>query len=162
MLTIDPAEVLAFNPDLDSEVVGILIRDGLAMARRVAPCIDDEGFPYADAAVAIIRSAVLRWAESGSGGVASESNTAGPFSFSQTFDNRVTRRSLFFPSELRELEALCATSRRGKAFAFDTLPAHTSKCHGGNAHACRYLVGSLGTPCAQCGETLSDTWGPYA
>ena len=157
MLTIDPAEVVAFNRELDPAIVEILIRDGLAMARRVAPCVDDDDFAYTDAAVAIIRGAVLRWAESGSGGVTSESNTAGPFSFNQSFDNRVTRRSLFFPSELRELEALCATNR-GKAFAFDTVPTHFSGCRLGAGQDCRYLVGSTSTPCTVCGETLSSRW----
>lgn len=71
-LAIQPSEVLAFNDKLDPDVVDILIRDGLAMARREAPCIDEPGFVHADAAVAIIRGAVLRWAESGSGGITSQ------------------------------------------------------------------------------------------
>lgn len=158
MLTIDTQEVLAFNPDLDTNVVNILIRDGLAMARRVAPCIDDEGFEHADAATAIIRGAVLRWAESGSGGVTSESNTAGPFAFQQSFDNRQTRRSLFFPSEIRELEALCQ-SGNGKAFAVDTIPPPgKGRCIQGNQSRCTYLFGALTSPCQACGEVLRPGW----
>lgn len=147
------SDILAFNPDLDEKVVGILIKDGLAMARRVAPCIDEEDFPFADAANAIIRGAVLRWAESGPGGVTSESKTAGPFAVQTSFDNRQTRRSLFFPSEIKELEALCATSRKG-AFAFDTLPQTAHRCKD-----CDYLVGSLSTPCDRCGLTMRAVLG---
>lgn len=152
-LRIDPSDVLVFNPDLDEHVVEILIKDGLAMARRVAPCIDEEDFAYPDAAAAIIRSAVLRWAESGSGALASESKTSGPFALQTSFDTRQTRRSLFFPSEIKELEALCATSRKG-AFAFDTLPQTAHRCKD-----CDYLVGSLSTPCDRCGLTMRAVLG---
>lgn len=147
-LSIDPSDVLVFNPDLDEKVVAILIKDGLAMARRVAPCIDEDDFAYPDAAAAIIRSAVLRWAESGSGALASESKTSGPYSVQTSFDTRQTRRSLFFPSEIRELEALCATNKNG-AFAFDTIPQITPRCKD-----CDYIVGSLSAPCKRCGNTL--------
>lgn len=145
------SDVLAFNPDLDEKVVGILIKDGLAMARRVAPCIDEEDFPFADAANAIIRGAVLRWAESGPGGVTSESKTAGPFAVQTSFDNRQTRRSLFFPSEIKELEGLCR-SRKGGPGAVDTLPAARNRCAGD----CTYLVGSVNSPCQVCRETIRE------
>lgn len=152
-LTIQPSEVLAFNHKLDPDVVHILIRDGLAMARRVAPCIDEPDFVHADAAVAIIRGAVLRWAESGSGGVTSTQQTAGPFGQTTSFDNRQTRRSLFFPSEIKELEGLCKQSKR-KAFAFDTVPStQRLPCEG-----CGYLVGSTSSPCQVCGHTLRQGW----
>ena len=157
MLTIDAQEVLLFNPDLDEQQVTVLIRDGLAMARRVAPCIDEEDFAYADAATAIIRSAVLRWAESGSGALTQESATAGPFAHTMSFDSRQTRRSLFFPSELRELQALCVQSS-GKAFTIDTIPVHTSRCLEGNPAGCTYLFGSTSSPCTQCGELLRPGW----
>ncbi|STC97566.1 hypothetical protein [Corynebacterium renale] len=152
-LAIQPSEVLAFNDKLDPDVVDILIRDGLAMARRVAPCIDEPGFVHSDAAVAIIRGAVLRWAESGSGGISSQQQTAGPFGQTTSFDNRQTRRSLFFPSEIKELEALCSDSKR-KAFAFDTVPqAKRPPCAD-----CGYLVGSTSSPCQLCGHTLRQGW----
>lgn len=155
MLTIDENEVLAFNQELDAEVITILIRDGLAMARRVAPCIDDDDFPHRDVAIAIIRGAILRWAESGSGGVKSESNTAGPFGFTQSFDTRQTRRSLFYPSEIKELEALCSSAKN--AFGIDTLPKPRSRCLEGLS-GCTYLCGSTSSPCQVCGET-SRPWG---
>lgn len=156
MLTINKEEVLAFNPDLDEAVVEILIRDGLAMARRVAPCIDEDDFAYPDAAVAIIRGAVLRWAESGSGGISYEANTAGSFSHQVSFDNRQTRRSLFFPSEIKELEALCA-ARSGSVFAIDTVPPPRARCVAG----CTYLLGSMNSPCQECGEYLRQEVGQW-
>lgn len=158
-LTIDPAEILAFNNDLPSDVVEILIRDALAMARRVAPCIDDVDFQFADAATAIIRSAVLRWAESGSGGITQKQTTAGPFGQTTSFDNRQTRRSLFFPSEIKELEALCSAGN-SKAFAIDTVPAARTGCVAGVA-GCGYLVGTLNTPCQVCGEVLRPEAGQW-
>lgn len=147
-ITLNPSDILAFNNDLDEHVVEILIKDGLAMARRVAPCLDDPDFAYADAAVAIIRGAVLRWAESGSGAVSSQQFTAGPFGQSTSFDTRQTRRSLFFPSEIKELESLCSDHGTGPG-AIDTLPVPKRRCAG-----CDYLVGSVSSPCQVCGETM--------
>ena len=154
-VSIDPADILLFNKDLDPAIVAILIKDGLAMARQVAPCIDEEDFPYTDAAVAIIRGAVIRWAESGPGGVASEARTAGPFSVSTSFDTRQTRRSLFFPSEIRELEALCKTHRGQGIGAIDTLPdIGAAHCVGEQLGMCTYMCGSTNAPCDTCGRTL--------
>lgn len=162
MLAIDKSEVLAFNSELDETIVDILIRDGLAMARRVAPCIDDDDFEFADAATAIIRQAVLRWAESGSGGISSESETAGPFAYQVSFDNRQNRRSLFFPSEIRELEALCRSSG-GRAFSVDTIPTSApGACFGRAPGECTYLFGSVTSPCAACGRLLRPGGWPDA
>lgn len=72
-------EILVFNPDLPTDKIEVLIRDGLALARRAAPCIDEDSFMYPEAAAAIIRAAVLRWAESGGGAISSQMNVAGPF-----------------------------------------------------------------------------------
>lgn len=152
MLRIDPDEVLAFNPDLDRRVVDILIRDGLAMARMVAPCIDDDEFVYGDAATAIIRSAVLRWAESGSGAVTTEQDTAGAFSHQVVYDTRSARRSLFFPSEIKKLEALCSTATG--VGAVDTIPAAVTGCVAGGPGGCVYVCGSVSSPCPRCGQTL--------
>lgn len=150
-LTLDPDEVLAFSPDLDPKVVDILIRDGLAMARRVAPCIDDDDFPHVDAATAIIRSAVLRWAESGGGAVSSNALTAGPFGQTVSYDTRQSRRSLFFPKEIRALEGLCGDSRK-LVGAIDTAPTVGSAGCGGS---CGYLFGSAKAGCAHCGALLN-------
>ncbi|OFO13749.1 hypothetical protein HMPREF3088_05340 [Corynebacterium sp. HMSC22B11] len=140
-------DILVFNPDLDPDQVEILIRDGLALARRAAPCIDQEDFLYPEAAEAVIRSAILRWAESGSGAITQESSTAGPWSFQQTFDTRSARRSLFWPSEVTELQRLCQTSGQG-AFSIDTIPTNGACSH---SPECSVRFGGV----CSCGSVLN-------
>lgn len=91
-----------------------MIDDALAMAAMVAPCIMESTFAYPDAAKAIIRGAILRWNEAGTG--ATTQQTAGPFSQTVT---QAPRRSMFFPSEINDLTRLCAASR---AFEVNTMP----------------------------------------
>lgn len=108
-----------------------MIEDAEAMSILTAPCLPDlltvpvDELP-ADlvrrlaklaALKAILRAAILRWFDSGSGAVASQ--TAGPFG--QTLDTRVSRKSMFWPSEIEQLQGLCQTGETGKAFAVDTV-----------------------------------------
>lgn len=116
-VTLTPDDLAPFAT-IDQDKALAMIEDALALASRVAPCIRDEDFEYADAARAIIRGAVLRWHDAGSG--AAVQQTAGPFS--QTFDNRQTRRGMFWPTEINDLAALCADSSSGKAFEVDLMP----------------------------------------
>lgn len=110
-----------------------MIEDAEAMSILTAPCLPDllvvpvDELP-ADAArrtaklaalKAILRAAILRWFDSGSGAV--QSQTVGPFG--QTLDTRVQRRSMFWPSEIEQLQGLCQSEETGKAFAVDTLTA---------------------------------------
>lgn len=130
-VTITVEDLQVFEPDLDRKKAEILIKDGLALAARIAPCINDEDFQFAGAAEAIIRSAILRWSESGGGGVTQEQQTVGPFSLNNTFSPNA-RRSLFYPSEITELQKLCKANAGG-AFAIDTafIPAdvrHAPEC----------------------------------
>lgn len=155
-VTITVEDIHVFNKDLPAEQVEVLIRDGLALARRVAPCIDEPDFKYGDAAAAIIRGAILRWAESGSGGITQRQTTAGPFSQNLSFDNRQSRRSLFFPSEITELQDLCkanAGAGSGKAFGIDTVPDRPIRCRR-PIPGCTYLFGSVSSPCLECGDTF--------
>lgn len=141
-------QIQVFNPDLPNEQAEILVRDGLALARRIAPCIADDDFEFPEAAAAIIRGAVLRWADSGSGALSSEQSSAGPFSQTQSYDTRQARRSLFFPSEISELQKLCRANVGG-AFSIDTVLTASTECH---VPTCSYLYGSLGSPCSTCGR----------
>lgn len=86
-----------------------MIDDAEAMAVLAAPCITAEGFAYTTAVKAILRGAVLRWNDSGSGAL--QSQQAGPFG--QTLDTRQERRGMFWPSEIAALRGLCATSSGG-------------------------------------------------
>lgn len=111
-------DLIPFAPHLDATKAEIMVADALALAVRAAPCIDDEDFAFAAAAKAIIRGAILRWNDSGTGQVTQL--VAGPQQVS--FANE-PRRNLFWPSEINQLSALCATGVRGKAFTIDTTPA---------------------------------------
>jgi hypothetical protein len=86
-----------------------MIDDAEAMALLAAPCIAAEGFAYGTAVKAILRGAVLRWNEAGSGAL--QAQNAGPFG--QTLDTRQERRGMFWPSEIVSLQSLCADSQGG-------------------------------------------------
>jgi hypothetical protein len=104
--TIEPAKAQA------------MIEDALALAARVAPCINDPEFMYDDAAKAILRGAILRWNEAGTGSV--QYQTAGAYSVS--VDTKQPRRSMFWPSEITDLQQLCQETQEAKAFSVDTAP----------------------------------------
>lgn len=105
---------------IDEAKAEAMIADALAMATMAAPClaIPDDLTPQQQAAAkALLRGAVLRWNDIGSGAVSSEA--AGPFSHS--VDTRQVRRSMFWPSEITALQDICKgiTERTG-AFSVDT------------------------------------------
>ncbi len=112
------ADLTPFAPDLDEDKAEALISDALAMAARIAPCIQDEDFAYPDAAKAILRGAILRWNDGGAG--VYRNVQAGPFQ--EAIDTRQARKSMFFPSEISELQAMCGLQRAGAAFTIDTTP----------------------------------------
>lgn len=113
-----PDDLAPFAPDIDPEKAQVMIEDAIATAAVIAPCILSEDFVHEAAAKAILRAAILRWNDSGSGAVTQVS--AG--SFQQTIDNRNPRKSMFWPSEIVDLQKLCNISRSGKAFTVDTTP----------------------------------------
>lgn len=108
-----------------------MIADAEAQAILTAPClptltvVPDDETPEQEAArlaklaaiKSILRSSILRWNDSGSGAV--QSQQAGPFG--QTLDTRVQRRGMFWPSEIDQLESMCASASSG-AFSIDTAP----------------------------------------
>lgn len=110
-VTLQVSDLEPFAPDIDPIKAQAMIDDAMALAARVAPCITTAEFTHEAAAKAILRGAVLRWNDSGTGAVTQQA--AGPFS--QTLDTRQTRRSMFWPSEISELQKLC---REGSASAF--------------------------------------------
>jgi hypothetical protein len=101
-----------------------MIQDATYSACLVAPCLEPDKIgllseTQAGAAKAIIRGAILRWNEAGSGAVSQQ--TAGPFS--ATVDTRQERRGMFWPSEIQQLQKICSDTSRGGAFQIDTAPA---------------------------------------
>ena len=116
-VTFVPADLDPFNPGIDPEKAQAMIDDALALAARVAPCILEDDFAYPAAAKAILRGAVLRWEDSGTGAL--QAQTAGPFG--QTLDTRQPRRGMFWPSEITELQKLCSDGTSSGAFSVDTV-----------------------------------------
>lgn len=116
-MSITPADLTPFAT-IEAAKAQAMIDDALAMAKLVAPCIGETEFDAgkAAAAKAILRGAILRWHDSGSGAVSQQ--VAGPFQ--QTLDTRQPRRSLFWPSEIEQLEKLCRTETGGGAWSYDT------------------------------------------
>jgi len=99
-----------------------MIADATAQAVIVAPCLKEATDAVVLAAVkAVLRAAVLRWQEAGSGALVTKQRTAGPFSEQDTYDNRPRRAGLFWPDEIETLQGLCDSDSR-KAFHIDTLP----------------------------------------
>lgn len=103
---------------IDDSKAEAMIDDALALAARVAPCILDDDFKYPDAAKAILRAAILRWNDAGTGAVTTMQS--GPYA--QTIDTKQSRRSMFWPSEIEELQGLCRETQEAKAFSVDTAP----------------------------------------
>ncbi len=99
-----------------------MIDDAMADASRVAPCIIEEDLTPAKVAQfrSILRGAILRWNESGTGAL--QQQQVGPFG--QTIDTRQQRKGMFWPSELAALASVCSeTSDRRGAYEMDTMPA---------------------------------------
>lgn len=146
---LEPEDLSPFA-EIEEAKAEAMIADAEALASTVAPCLGDPDVslsPSQEAAVrAVLRSAVLRWNDSGSG--AFQSQTTGPFSV--TMDTRQQRRSLFWSTEIEQLQAVCAavTGGSGGAFSVDTVPT------GGRQHS---LVCSLnfGANYCSCGADLT-------
>lgn len=121
VVTLTPADLAPFAT-IDEAKAQAMIDDALALAATVAPCILEDTFTQEGAARAILRGAIIRWHESGAGGVTQQ--TAGPFS--QSIDTRQVRRGMFWPSEITQLQELCRDGDpTTQAFAIDTSPVST-------------------------------------
>lgn len=128
MAYLTPADLAAFA-DIDEAKALAMIEDAEASAALAAPCITDPLFLDDDALTAgvrsILRGAILRWEESGTGALAQ----VGAGSFQQSIDTRQPRRGMFWPSELSQLRELCSRFNNAgdrKAFAIDTAPTLAS------------------------------------
>lgn len=103
-----------------AELIDAMVAGANARASRVAPCLtwadedDDHPAPTDDQlaeAKLVLIGAVKRWAESGSGALASQ--TAGPFS--TTVDTRQRTGFNLWPSEIEGLQAICAAGTTASA-----------------------------------------------
>ena len=100
-----PSDLQVFA-DISEVRAGEMIDDATALAVALAPCIALPSFTNKQAVKAILRGAILRWNEAGTGALQSE--TAG--AFSRTLDTRQERRGMFWPSEIQQLQSLCSSS----------------------------------------------------
>lgn len=141
-VTLTPEDLTPFA-EIDPIKAAAMIDDALAMAAVVAPCITGATFAYEAAAKAILRGAIIRWNEAGTGALASQG--AGPFQVS--YDNRQPRRSLFYPSEISQLQDLCKESGTEQAYTVDTVS--TSVLH---ADWCSI---NLGATYCDCGADIA-------
>ena len=145
--TIDEAKALA------------MIADAESMAMSVAPCLEDITVDLTDAqrgtVKAVLRRAVLRWNEIGTGAVTQQS--AGPFQ--QSLDTtRSAPKSLFWPSEIAELQAVCkavngSTPKGEQVFTINTAGPRT----GYHSPICDLHFGGL---MCSCGSSLNAYRGP--
>lgn len=111
---------------VEQDKLVVLIEDVLAQAAIVAPCILEATFPYAAAAKALLREAVLRRLDAGSGAIITRLEGTGPFQRSETIDNRI-RRGILQPLDISDLQKLCVaagggTSPRGGSVNLDPNP----------------------------------------
>jgi hypothetical protein len=116
-LTMTPDDLSPFA-EIPVEKAQTMIDDAMAMAALVAPCILEETFANEAAARAIIRGAILRWNEAGTGAYTQRS--AGSVQVST--DTRQPRKGMFWPTEIDQLQKLCATTTSG-AFSISMLGA---------------------------------------
>lgn len=119
--------------DIDEAKAEAMIEDAEAMAVLTAPCIADldSDDPKRGSAKAILRAAILRWDAAGTGAV--QQVSAGPFQ--QTIQAQ-SRRSMFWPSEIDQLQSLC--KQDGKAYAVDTV----ADGPGGHVPWCSLMFGA--------------------
>lgn len=151
-ITSDDLEPFA---DIDPEKADAMIEDAVAQAILVAPCLATESDLDANqkaAVKSILRGVVLRWNDSGSG--AWQQQSIGPASL--TIDTRHQRRSLFWPSEIEQLQAVCTAVNGGAtgAFSIDTAPS----CSITHAEACSI---NFGANYCSCGAVLTGCWPLY-
>lgn len=127
-VTLTPSDFGPWGVEDDPKLAE-LIEDVLAQAATLAPCIVDPAFPYDKAARATLREAVLRRLDAGTGGVVTKTQGTGPFSESETIDNRL-RRTILQPADISDLQRLCGlftgVGRRAGAVNMDPNPAGPS------------------------------------
>lgn len=122
----------------------IMLAGANAKALRVAPCLVDGTDAVRAEARLVLLGALKRWSEAGSG--AKQTETAGPFS--QTIDTRQRTGYNLWPSEIENLQSLCADASTGKVFAVDTAPGP------GSAHL-PWCALAFGATYCSCGADLT-------
>lgn len=164
MAFITPADLAPFAT-IDAAKAAAMIADAESMAILTAPClpgllvVPEDETPEAEAlrlaklnaVKAILRGAILRWEDAGSGALQTQQEQTGPFGVQTTVAPQV-RKSMFWPSELEQLQGICSSGEKGSAFTLDTAPGLSSGTASLHAPWCSYHFGA--TYCS-CGVDLS-------
>lgn len=156
MAFLQPTDLAPFADIADAKAKA-MIEDAEATAATVAPCITESGFLEDDTRVAyvraVIRGAVLRWNESGSG--AYQAQTAGPFGV--TMDTRQERRGMFWPSEISQLQDACKRYRGGGGSKAYSVPIGRGDSFAAHSDVCDLVFGGLR---CSCGSNINGFAGP--
>ena len=118
---IDPADLAVFDPDIEEERAEAMIATVWARARTVAPCLASDDVELSpdqfEVVKGIVRDAVLRWSDVGTG--VTKSRTAGDYA--ESYDAGAGRSGLFRPDEIHELQNVCRAVRRPtqRAYSID-------------------------------------------
>lgn len=131
---------------IDAVKAQAMVDDASAIASLAAPCLAVEPTALTTAqqgaVKAILRGAILRWNDAGTGALTQSQQTAGSFSVGQSYDNRQSRRNMFWPSEITQLQDIC-NSDPGGAFSVDTAPG----LYGAHLPWCSLYFGALYCSC---------------
>lgn len=156
MRFLSPSDLEPFATIDEAKAIA-MIEDAEATAATVAPCITEGGFLEDDTRVAyvraVIRAAVLRWNESGSG--AFQTQTAGPFSVGM--DTRQERRGMFWPSEISQLQDACKRYRGGGGSKAYSVPFGRGDSFAAHSDVCDLVFGALR---CSCGSNINGFAGP--
>lgn len=108
MALLAPADLADFVTGLTDAQIAVMIADVEALAVQAAPCLAGELPDQARAAVlAVLRSAVMRWADQASAG--DRQLTAGPFTIgAMAGAGEQQRGPLLRAHEVTQLQAVCA------------------------------------------------------
>lgn len=151
-------EDLAPFAKIDEGKAMAMIADAESTAASVAPCLTDPAVQLSDthkaAIKAVLRRAVLRWHEVGTGAVSQQ--TAGPFG--QSVDTtKSAPRGLFWPSEISALQEICkAASNSGSRTVVFTVNTSGRDKVGVHAPWCSVAWGDY----CSCGSYLNRYEGP--
>ena len=125
MAFLTPDDLSAFTETAISETKALtMIEDATALATLAAPCLAVEADLTATQTAqvrAVLRGAILRWVDAGSGAL--QSQQAGPFG--QTLDTRQPRKGMFWPSEIQQLQNICGGSDSTGIYGVDTVGSTT-------------------------------------
>jgi len=145
-------DLKVFEPDIPEELANAMVATVWSRAQKLAPCltaVDPDPNPLDDAVDLetvkdILRSAVLRWNDSGSGAVTSR--TAGDYS--ENFAS--SGGGLFRPGEIADLRTLCGGRAGQKASTISTTPSYDTFTQ----HAA-WCSAAFGGSWCDCGADLS-------